>query len=77
MGVSEESNTFMGMVKMSKINKCRHEDVKCLNQYELIRKYLCCKCKKVMMCACDAEFGTKFVKEQLRVGVCLETQARA
>lgn len=55
---------------------CKHDDVLCLNQYELIRKYRCSSCKGVMMCACDEPFGRRFLDHQLDEGCELETQRR-
>ncbi|WP_420583777.1 VRR-NUC domain-containing protein [Ruegeria sp.] len=57
-------------------NACRHLTVECLNEYELIRKYRCNDCGEVMMCACNEEFGNRFLSHQLEQGVELETQAR-
>lgn len=55
---------------------CSHPDRLCLNQHELIRKYRCLACEAVMMCACDEEFGYRFLAHQLSEGCELETQAR-
>lgn len=54
---------------------CAHEQVSCLNQYELVRKYRCVVCSQVMMCACDEPFGRRFVAHQLAIGCERETQA--
>ncbi|MBX3452673.1 MAG: VRR-NUC domain-containing protein [Planctomycetaceae bacterium] len=45
--------------------QCNHENVRCLNEYEIIRKYRCESCGGVMMCACEEEFGTRFLAHQL------------
>ena len=58
---------------MSKII-CKHTNVICLNPYELIRKYKCKRCRKVMMCKCEEEFAVKFLPHQIRSGSELETQ---
>lgn len=55
---------------------CEHPDRVCLNQHELIRKYRCPDCSAVMMCACDEEFGHRFLVHQLSEGCELETQVR-
>ena len=55
---------------------CSHESVRCLNEYELIRKYRCVACDGVMMCSCDREIGQRFLPHQLDRGCVLETQAR-
>ncbi|MBL8552196.1 MAG: VRR-NUC domain-containing protein [Hyphomonadaceae bacterium] len=55
---------------------CRHVEVDCLNQYELVRKYRCHSCAAVMMCACDESRGNRFLAHQLDAGVELETQRR-
>lgn len=47
---------------------CNHSTVSCLNQYEIIRKYRCDACSAVMMCACDAETGRRFLPHQLSEG---------
>ncbi len=53
---------------------CLHEQVSCLNQYELIRKYRCNACGGVMMCACNENFGRRFLVHQLTMGRELNTQ---
>ena len=55
---------------------CAHASVRCINQYELIRKYECSDCDSVMMCQCDVEVGRKFLPHQLRYGTDLETKDR-
>ena len=52
---------------------CNHEEVQCLNQFELIRKYVCTRCGEVMMCDCDRLIGEKFLRHQLDQGSELET----
>lgn len=44
---------------------CKHQQVIYINPYELIRKYKCDTCGEVMMCACEKEFGTRFLPHQL------------
>jgi hypothetical protein len=58
------------------MSECTHMDVSCINPYELIRKFLCTSCGEVMMCACEEEFGRRFVPHQLQYGTDLETQRR-
>ncbi len=53
---------------------CPHNQVVCLNEYELIRKYRCINCAGVMMCICDQKHGEKFLPHQLEYGCVLETQ---
>lgn len=53
-----------------------HTHIRCLNEYELIRKYRCDDCGAVMMCACDEPIGIKFLPHQLTCGTALETQER-
>lgn len=48
--------------------------IRCLNHYELIRKYECMDCGAVMMCACDEFLGRTFLSRQLTFGTVLETQ---
>ena len=55
---------------------CTHPSVRCINQYELIRKYECGDCCNVMMCQCDAEVGERFLAHQLAYGTDLETKDR-
>lgn len=47
------------------MNECPHKKVTCLNQYDLIRKYICEGCNEIMMCACDKNHGQKFLPHQL------------
>lgn len=56
------------------MRSCNHDDVRCLNQFELIRKYRCLRCGMVMMCACDESNGRRFLQHQLDRGTELETQ---
>ena len=45
--------------------ECEHLSVRCLNHYELIRKYECRRCGAVMMCKCDEKIGRRFRAHQL------------
>nr|VFJ59970.1 MAG: VRR-NUC domain-containing protein [Candidatus Kentron sp. FW] len=56
------------------MEKCAHINLRCINEYELVRKYRCDDCGAVMMCACDEEIGTKFLSHQLASGTALESQ---
>lgn len=47
---------------------CDHSSVKCVNQYELIRKYQCDFCGHVMMCSCEEEFARKYLPHQITFG---------
>jgi len=47
------------------MTECTHKNVTCLNQYDLIRKYICKGCNEIMMCNCDEEHGKKFLPHQL------------
>jgi hypothetical protein len=58
------------------VNDCPHHIVRCLNGYELVRKYRCDDCGAVMMCACDEAIGRRHLPHQLDRGVELETQKR-
>src|SRR5579864_3481667 len=53
---------------------CPHPSVRCLNEFELIRKYRCESCGAVMMCACDEGVGRKFFANRLEFGVELDTK---
>ena len=55
---------------------CSHLEVRCLNPFELIRKYECLQCGAVMMCECDERIGRAFLSHQLRQGCELDTQRR-
>jgi hypothetical protein len=50
--------------------------VRCLNQFDLIRKYRCDDCAGVAMCACDEETGRRFLSHQLREGADFLTHER-
>jgi len=52
---------------------CVHQEVTCINDYELIRKYRCKACEQVMMCDCDEQFGKEFLPHQLDYGTEIET----
>ncbi len=56
------------------MSTCPHSNVRCLNEFELIRKYRCDSCGAVMMCACDESVGRKFLAQQLEFGVELDTK---
>ena len=58
------------------MSNCHHQNVTCLNPYELIRKYRCEGCGEVMMCMCEKEHGERFLPHQLKQGSILETQER-
>jgi hypothetical protein len=58
------------------LTDCAHVDVRCLNHFELIRKYECRQCCAVMMCACDEVIGRKFLPHQLTEGSELDTRRR-
>ena len=47
------------------MTECTHKKVTCLNQYDLIRKYICEACQEIMMCTCDEEHGRRFLPHQL------------
>ena len=47
---------------------CSHKHVHCLNEFDIIRKYQCQTCGEVMMCACEEEFGRRFLPHQLKDG---------
>ena len=54
------------------MQSCNHQNTKCLNQFELIRKYKCLDCGEIMMCECDKEIGEKYLSHQLSNGTELE-----
>jgi hypothetical protein len=56
------------------MSPCAHQNVHCLNGYELVRKYRCNDCAAVMMCACDEEIGRKHLAHQLEHARELDTQ---
>lgn len=55
---------------------CTHAIHRCVNPYELIRKYHCESCDAVIMCACDEAFATEFLPHQISEGHDLHTGAR-
>jgi hypothetical protein len=55
---------------------CQHKLLRCLNQYELIRKYECARCHGVIVCQCDEVRGNRFLPHQLKYGSRLDTQER-
>lgn len=58
------------------MQNCKHPKVKCINQYELIRKYICEICFQVMMCSCDESFGSQFLPHQIGEASEPETKKR-
>lgn len=62
------------LISICKMEACKHTNITCLNQYDLIRKYRCFNCGAVMMCSCDKAFGEKFLPHQLDQGSVLETR---
>jgi len=56
------------------LGNCKHPEVTCINQYELIRKYRCNSCGEIMMCACEEEFARRFLPHQLSYGTELKTR---
>lgn len=53
---------------------CNHAELRCLNQFELIRKYKCAGCGAVMMCSCDEAIARRFLSHQLSHGTDLHTK---
>ncbi|RLS36374.1 MAG: hypothetical protein DWH81_12470 [Planctomycetota bacterium] len=45
--------------------KCNHDSIRCINHFDLIRKYQCLGCNAVMMCECDRATGEMFLSHQL------------
>lgn len=56
------------------MDNCLHEKLYCINEYELIRKYCCNDCDKVMMCSCDKEIALKFLPHQIYTGTSSDTR---
>ncbi len=50
------------------MNTCKHENVVCINPYEIIRKYRCSACNEVMMCKCEEEFAKRYFSHQIKFG---------
>ncbi|RJP49179.1 MAG: VRR-NUC domain-containing protein [Anaerolineaceae bacterium] len=46
-------------------NQCTHSKVKCLNHYEIFRKYLCEDCGGVFICQCEKELALTFLPHQV------------
>src|SRR5712675_1296541 len=55
---------------------CHHSIVRCVNQFELIRKYKCLACRRIVMCQCDETRGRRFFPHQLGQATDLETRSR-
>jgi len=55
---------------------CAHDNVDCLNEFEIIRKDRCKTCGEVMMCACEEHFGHRFLPHQLKDGRDAQTSDR-
>lgn len=58
------------------MDKCTHQNVSCVNPYEIIRKYRCNSCGEVMMCACEEDFALRFLPHQIREGTEIDTGRR-
>lgn len=56
--------------------ECKHANVEMVNPHEILRKYRCLDCNGLMMCACEYEFGSKFLPHQLNFIVDPQTQDR-
>ncbi len=46
-------------------NQCTHSNVRCLNHYEIFRKYLCEDCSGVFICECEKELALTFLPHQV------------
>ena len=44
---------------------CFHPEVKCLNHYEVFRKYRCKSCNQVLMCDCEQKLALTFLGHQV------------
>ncbi|MDC1174188.1 VRR-NUC domain-containing protein [Bacteriovoracaceae bacterium] len=55
---------------------CSHQEVVCLNPYELIRKYRCNSCSEIMMCSCEQDIGETFLPHQTSEASVLDTGER-
>lgn len=47
---------------------CQHNGVRCLNHYDIFRKYLCEDCGRVWMCECERELAVTFLPHQTGFG---------
>ncbi len=47
-----------------------------MNHYDIFRKYLCNDCKKVLICKCEKELGSRFLPYQLTEGTEYSTKKR-
>ena len=56
------------------MTECNHEDIICLNPYEIIRKYQCASCKEVMMCTCEQDIANRYFPHQIGVATELKTK---
>ncbi|MFO0559946.1 MAG: hypothetical protein U0269_18155 [Polyangiales bacterium] len=46
--------------------QCRHDQRELITPFELVRKFRCLQCQGVMMCACDREYGERFLPHQIQ-----------
>lgn len=46
-------------------NQCAHSNVRCLNHYEIFRKYLCEDCRGVFICLCEKDLALTFLPHQV------------
>jgi len=54
--------------------ECLHKKTKCLNHYDIFRKYLCKDCNKVFICECEKEIVLKLFPHQSKTGTEYGTQ---
>lgn len=47
---------------------CKHQQTRCLNQYEYFRKYECGECGGVFICECERELALAFLPHQISFG---------
>ena len=47
--------------------RCLHAEVRCLNPYDLIRKFLCADCERAYTCDCDRHIGESFLPHQIQM----------
>jgi len=60
----------------TRMEKCCHPSLSCVNGFELIRKYRCTTCGAIMICGCEEAFARTYLPHQTSEAVHRDTQAR-
>lgn len=55
---------------------CKHEIVRCLNHYDVFRKYLCENCGEIYICNCERDLALAFLPHQVNFATEYRTRER-